>query len=211
MKNTNAIADGLFASHPVLVPIRPEFDKAFDILCTTYRTGKKVLLCGNGGSFSDSAHFAGELMKSFVKKRPLPDALSKKLSAGGELSKRMAEKLEMPLRAIPLFGNDTLTTAYMNDVDAELIFAQMLLGLGDPGDTLVGLSTSGNAKNVIAAMELARAMDIRVIGITGRDGGAFKALSDACIIAPESETFRIQEFHLPIYHTLALMIEEEFF
>lgn len=209
--DVRSLADSLFAKHPALAPLRPEFDKAFNIICTTYRAGKKVLLCGNGGSYSDSAHFAGELMKSFIKRRPLPAALQSRLAGGGMLSKRMAEKLEMPLRAVVLFGNDTLNTAFMNDADGDLIFAQNLLGMGDAGDTLIGFSTSGNAKNVLAAMELAKAMDIRVIGITGRDGGGMKTLADACIIAPESETYRIQEYHLPIYHTLALMVEEEFF
>ncbi|MBI4978650.1 MAG: SIS domain-containing protein [Spirochaetes bacterium] len=211
MKNVQVYADKLFADYPALAVIKPDFQKAFELLRDTYTRGSKVLLCGNGGSYSDSAHFAGELMKSFIKKRPLAASLVEKLHARGERGARMSQQLEAALCALPLPGNNAFASAYLNDANPEFVYAQALLGMGRAGDTLVGFSTSGNAKNVLAAMELAKALDIHTLGISGRDGGDLKRLADVCIIVPATETYKIQEFHLPVYHTLALMLEEEFF
>lgn len=190
---------------PALEPILPDVKKAFEIISASYEKKGSLYLCGNGGSAADCEHWSGELLKGFCQKRPLSLADQEKLTP------ELASKLQGSLPAIPLTGFLGLATAFANDVDPQMIYAQLLWGLGKPTDTLVAISTSGNALNVRYALEVARAKGIQTIGLSGKTGGAMKPLCDLCICVPETETYRIQEYHLPIYHCLCLMLEEKFF
>ncbi len=195
--------DALLARIPALETCRADIWRAFELMRDSFQSGGKLLLCGNGGSAADAEHWAGELLKGFCSKRPI----------GGDsgLREELAGKLQGGLPTIPLTGFVSLGTAFANDVDATMIYAQLVWALGKPGDVLVGISTSGNAANVGAAMETARAKGLRTVGLTGATGGKLKPLAEVCICAPERETFLIQELHLPIYHCLCFMLEEEFF
>jgi D-sedoheptulose 7-phosphate isomerase len=195
----------LLKRRPELAGASKSILQAYEVLRKSFRSGGKVLLCGNGGSAADADHWAGELLKGFCKKRPL----SKK--ERGSLRPAIASKLQGALTAIPLTSFPAASTAFGNDVDPDLAYAQLTSALGRRGDVFVGLSTSGNAKNVCAAAEVARAKGLKVIALTGASGGKLKGLSDVCICAPTKETYRAQEYHLPIYHCLSLMLEEEFF
>lgn len=197
--------NNLLERRPELAGASKSITQAYGILRKSFRSGGKVLLCGNGGSAADADHWAGELLKGFCKKRPL----SKK--ERGNLRSAIATKLEGSLPAIPLTSFPAASTAFGNDVDPNLTYAQLTSALGRRGDVLVGLSTSGNAANVCAAAEVARAKGLKVIALTGASGGRLKPLADVCICAPSKETYRAQEYHLPIYHCLSLMLEEEFF
>ena len=195
----------LLLRNPQLAACVSDIEQAFSIMRDSFRDGGKLLLCGNGGSAADADHWAGELLKGFASKRPLDTTDMEKLPAG------MAQKLQGALPAIPLTGFASLNTAFANDVDPQLTFAQLVWGLGKPGDVLVGLSTSGNAANVCAAMEAAKARGLSRIGLSGRSGGLLRHCCDLCIRVPADETYLIQELHLPIYHCLSLMLEDEFF
>lgn len=179
--------------------------KATATIEKSYLQGGKLLLCGNGGSASDCEHIAGELLKGFMQKRPLsPPERS-------ALPETLAKKLQGGLPAIPLCGFPGLSTAFINDVDPQLVFAQLVVALGKPGDILLGISTSGNAANVAAAMETASARGLRTIGLTGRSGGRLAQLTEICIRVPADETYRVQEYHLPVYHCLCQILEERFY
>jgi D-sedoheptulose 7-phosphate isomerase len=195
----------LLARRPELAGAVPSIQQAYTVLRLCFRSGGKVLLCGNGGSAADADHWAGELLKGFCKTRPLSR------QQRGRLRPAIAAKLQGALPAIPLTSFPAASTAFGNDVDHDLAYAQLTSALGRRGDVLVGLSTSGNAANVCAAAEVARAKGLKVIGLTAASGGKLKGLSDVCICAPTQETYRAQEYHLPIYHCLSLMLEEEFF
>lgn len=195
----------LFERCPELKSCQEEIDKVFAAMCTSLRAGGKLLLAGNGGSASDAEHWTGELLKGFCSKRPL-SAKEK-----GTLPADMAGKLQGGIPAIPLTGFTALTTAFNNDVDPTLTFAQLVWALGKPGDIFIGISTSGNAANIGAAMHAAKARGLVRIGLTGQTGGKLLPLTDLCIRVPATETFRIQEFHLPVYHCLSLMLEDELF
>jgi D-sedoheptulose 7-phosphate isomerase len=201
----------LFKNYPKLKSIEKDLRELYNLICITYARGNKILLCGNGGSYSDCEHFAGELMKSFIKKRPIRKQIYDKLCNYEDNDYILLKKLEEPLLAIPLNVNGALESAFMNDVGENLLFAQQLYALGNENDILICFSTSGNSKNIILATKLARVLGIRVVGISGASGGELKKLSDICVCVPEKETYRIQEYHLPIYHTMALMIEDHFF
>lgn len=183
----------------------PDMVSVYETLKDAYVSGNKLLLCGNGGSASDADHISGEILKGFESKRPL--TAEQRENMGEEL----AANLQQSLPAIPLTAFTALSTAYTNDVDAEYIYAQLTLGLGKPGDVLLGISTSGNALNVGHALKVAKGQGMSTLGLTGQTGGAMKPLCDVCICVPSSETFRIQEYHLPIYHVLCLMLEDHFF
>ena len=195
----------LLSRCPELTPCQDEINKIFVALCQSYRKGGKLLICGNGGSAADAEHWTGELLKGFLKKR----TLSKKEK--DSLPEYLANKLQGALPAIPLGSFSSLSTAFGNDVDPQLTYAQLVWGLGKPGDVLVGISTSGNAVNVCAAMEAAKATGIVRVGFSGQGGGKLLGLTDLCLRVPAKETYRIQEFHLPVYHCLCLMLEAEFF
>ena len=201
----------LFGRYPALEACRQEIEAAYELLRGCFAAGGRLLVCGNGGSAADSLHIVGELMKGF--------ALSRKLSADWEekfkqvcpeMAPYLMENLQGALPAISLVSETALSTAYANDQAPDLSFAQQVLGQGRAGDVLLCISTSGNSTNVLYAAAVARAMELRVIGLAGQGGGRLKELSDVCICAPSKITYQIQEYHLPIYHALCLALEREF-
>lgn len=202
----------LVKRYPVLDAVKDDVRKAYELLEACYEQGGKLLIAGNGGSCADAEHIVGELMKGFVKRREVSDSFAECLRNADEVrGAELAKKLQGGLPAIALTGHAGLSTAYLNDVDGDLIFAQQTYGYGRPGDVLIGISTSGNAKNVMYAMTVAKALGMKTIGLTGKDGGALKREADVSVVVPETETFKIQELHLPVYHALCLMLEERFF
>lgn len=202
----------LVKRYPVLDAVKDDVRKAYELLEACYEQGGKLLIAGNGGSCADAEHIVGELMKGFVKRREVSDFFAECLRNADEVrGAELAKKLQGGLPAIALTGHAGLSTAYLNDVDGDLIFAQQTYGYGRPGDVLIGISTSGNAKNVMYAMTVAKALGMKTIGLTGKDGGALKREADVSVVVPETETFKIQELHLPVYHALCLMLEERFF
>ena len=202
----------LVERYPVLDAVKDDVRKAYELLEACYEQGGKLLIAGNGGSCADAEHIVGELMKGFVKRREVSDSFAECLRSADEVrGAELAKKLQGGLPAIALTGHAGLSTAYLNDVDGDLIFAQQTYGYGRPGDVRIGISTSGNAKNVMYAMTVAKALGMKTIGLTGKDGGALKREADVSVVVPETETFKIQELHLPVYHALCLMLEERFF
>jgi D-sedoheptulose 7-phosphate isomerase len=201
----NSRVQALLQRHSELSVCQADVIRAFEMMRDCFRHGGKMLLCGNGGSAADAEHWAGELLKGFVHKRPLNQEDKQRLPA------ELALKLQGGLPTIPLTGFVSLGTAMANDVDPQLVFAQLVWGLGRPGDLLVGISTSGDAYNVCAAMEAAKARGLVRVGLSGNTGGRLFYNCDLCIRAPANETHLVQEFHLPIYHCLSLMLEDEFF
>lgn len=204
--------DLLIERYPVLEVCKEDVISGYELLEDCYAKGGKLLIAGNGGSAADAEHIAGELMKRFKTPRPIPNELKEKLVKidpvrGEDLSKN----LERPLMAIPLVAHEALTTAYINDVDGLGVFAQQLYGYGKEGDVFLGISTSGNSKNVMNATVVARALGLKVLGLTGKLGGELNEVSNICVKVPETETYMIQELHLPIYHCWCLMLEDYFF
>ena len=206
------VQDDLLARLPELVPCAQDILFAFEALRQCYRNGGKLLICGNGGSAADAGHIAGELMKGFLLKRPIPaedeDRLENSFPGAGEL---LAANLQRALPAIALPDQTAVLTAFSNDVAADMAYAQLVYGYGRPGDVLLAISTSGNSANVVNAAMVARAMGLKAIGLTGQGGGRLSGCCDAVIKAPAYETFRVQEYHLAIYHALCAMVEMEFF
>lgn len=204
--------DLLIERHPVLEECKQDIINAYFIMEECYENDGKLLVAGNGGSAADSEHIAGELMKRFKIPRPVSDEYAKKLvEIDSKRGPGLAKNLERSLMAIPLVANEALTTAYINDVDGLGVFAQQLMGFGREGDVFLGISTSGNSKNIMNATVVARASGIKVIGLTGAKGGELAPVSDVAIKVPETETYMIQELHLPVYHCLCLMLEDRFF
>lgn len=204
--------DLLISRYPKLEAVKDEIVDAYLIMEECYEHDGKLLIAGNGGSAADSEHIAGELMKRFKTPRPVTAEFAEKLkSVDLERGEKLAKNLERGLMAIPLVAHEALSTAYINDVDGLGVFAQQLFGFGRPGDVFIGISTSGNSKNVMLATVVARALGIKVIGLTGSKGGELATAADVCIKAPSDETYMIQEYHLPIYHCLCLMLEDKFF
>ena len=204
--------ENLIERYPQLASVRGSVSRVYDILCSAFASGGKLLVAGNGGSAADAEHIVGELMKSFVKSRPVPEQMAERMRAvDWECGSRLAGSLEGALPAIALTGQLGLSTAFLNDVDGSMVYAQQVYGYGREGDVFFGISTSGNAKNVYLACVAAKAKGMKAVGLTGRDGGRLAHVADASIIVPEQETYRIQELHLPVYHTLCLMLEEHFF
>lgn len=204
--------DLLIKRYPVLASIEKDIVEAYLVMEETYEHDGKIMVAGNGGSAADAEHIAGELMKRFKTPRPVSDEFAARLKAiDPERGANLAANLERSLMAIPLVAHEALTTAYINDVDGYGVFAQQLFGFGRKGDVFLGISTSGNSKNVMSATVVARALGIKVIGLTGAGGGELACVADVCVKAPETETYMIQELHLPIYHCWCLMLEERFF
>ncbi len=207
----------LLAHHPALTSSAPAIQTACDTLVDAFRAGNKLLLCGNGGSCADCDHITGELLKGFLSLRPLPDEAKEKIAAA--LPDGTADpdhalltgKLQGALPAISLPAQTALVSAFCNDVDASLVYAQLVWGLGQAGDVLMCLSTSGNSRNVVLAAKAARAMGMTVIALTGERDSALSALADVTVRAPATETYRIQEYHLPIYHYICAAVEAAFF
>lgn len=202
----------LIERYPILSACRDDVVKAYELMEKAYRGDHKLLIAGNGGSAADSEHIAGELMKRFKTPRPVPTEFAERLiNIDPERGPELARNLERSLMAIPLVAHEALTTAYINDVDGLGVFAQQIYGFGRQGDVFLGISTSGNSKNIISATVVAHAMGIKVIGLTGQSGGELAKAADVCIQVPETETYKIQELHLPVYHCLCLILEERFF
>lgn len=202
----------LIKRYPVLKSIREDIVKAYLILEECYENDGKLLVAGNGGSAADSEHIAGELMKRFSMPRPVSAELASKLkSIDAKRGENLAKNLEYALMTIPLVAHEALTTAYINDVDSLDVFAQQLFGYGRHGDVFWGISTSGNSENIMRATVIAKAIGIKVIALTGAGGGELAKVADIAIKVPETETYIIQELHLPVYHCLCLMLEEHFF
>ena len=201
----------LFARYPALRSCEKEIADARDALIACYEGGGKVLLCGNGGSCADCDHIVGELMKGFLKKRPLSEERRAEMQKNYAVDDGILSKLQAGLPAVSLPAITGLNSAFCNDVDPELIYAQSVLGLGKAGDILIALSTSGNAKNVAAAVVVARSLGMTVIGLTGEKGGLLREMADITVNVPERETFKVQELHLPVYHYLCAAVEAHFF
>lgn len=204
--------DLLMERYPVLIPIKKDIVNAYLIMEECYEHDGKMLIAGNGGSAADSEHIAGELMKRFKTPRPVTSEMAEKLKEIDSVrGKDLAKNLERGLMAIPLVAHEALSTAYINDVDGLGVFAQQLFGFGRPGDVFLGISTSGNSRNVMLATVVARTLGIKVIGLTGAEGGELESVADVAVKVPEIETYMIQELHLPIYHCWCLMLEDKFF
>jgi D-sedoheptulose 7-phosphate isomerase len=202
----------LIFSYPGLDVCASDIEAAFNVLRDCYRGGGKMLTCGNGGSAADAEHIVGELMKGYLLKRPIPEEMRTKLTATNpEDGDYLADHLQGGLPSISLVSQTSLLSAIANDTAADMVYAQQVYVYGREGDVLVGISTSGNSANVLRAMQVARALGLRTIGLTGRTGGKLKPLCDVCIRVPANDTTLIQERHLPIFHVLCAMLEEEFF
>lgn len=204
--------DLLVDRYPKLKVIRPAIIDAYLIMEDCYSHDGKLMIAGNGGSAADSEHIAGELMKRFKIPRPVTSEFAEKLIAADPVrGPLLVKNLQRGLMAIPLVAHEALSTAYINDVDGYGVFAQQLLGFGRPGDVFLGISTSGNSQNVMNAVAVAKASGIKVIGLTGVNGGELAIAADVAVKAPVTETYMIQELHLPIYHCWCLMLEDKFF
>ncbi|VUX41159.1 D-sedoheptulose-7-phosphate isomerase [Blautia luti] len=198
--------------YPVLKSVENEISKAYLLLEESYKNGGKLLIAGNGGSAADAEHIVGELMKGFKLSRKLQaDFADKLIKENSEFGTVLAENLQGALPAIALDGHPALSTAYMNDCEPVLCFAQQVYGYGKAGDVFLGISTSGNSKNILYAATTARARGMKVIGLTGAKNSKLDQMCDVCIKVPQTETYKIQELHLPVYHCLCLMLENEFF
>ncbi len=204
--------DVLVARFPDLQPIVPDIERVFEILRQIFRGSGKVLICGSGGSAADSEHLVAELMKGYVSPRPIPAATRKKIvETFPQNGDYLADHLQGALPAISLASNAVFLTAFANDVAPDMIFAQQVYGYGVRGDAVIAISTSGRSKNVVHALQVARALGLATIGITGKSGGDLKEICDVTICAPRELTAEIQEYQLAIYHTLCAMLEAEFF
>jgi D-sedoheptulose 7-phosphate isomerase len=204
--------DLLVERYPSLESAKNDIVAAYRLLEESYENGGKLLVAGNGGSAADAEHIVGELMKGFkLPRKPEEDFAERLVAENQELGAVLAENLQGALPAIALDGHPALSTAYMNDCEPLLCFAQQVNGYGKSGDVFLGISTSGNSKNVLYAATTAHAKGMKVIGLTGAKDSKLKDMSDVCIKAPQTETYMIQELHLPIYHCLCLMLEDKFF
>lgn len=204
--------DHLIERYPGLVSIKAKIVDAIKILIQTTKNGGTYLICGNGGSAADSDHIVGELMKGFILRRPISENLLTKLKNDFPNDyKFLSENLQNGIRSISLMSHNALLSAFSNDKAPNLVFAQQVLGYGKEGDVLIAISTSGNSKNVVHAAQIAKAIGMNVISLTGNAGGKLKELSDVLVNVPEIETYKIQEYHLPIYHCICLALENEFF
>lgn len=191
----------LLKKYPELDGCREDIEKALGLVLQAFINDGKLLVCGNGGSSADADHIVGELMKGFLKERRIEDAFSEDFK----------EFLQGALPAISLSSQTALMTAFNNDMDPDYVFAQQVYGYAQKNDLVLGISTSGNSKNVVNAIRLAKEMGVKTVALTGEHGGKLKEIADVTICAPSNETYRIQEYHLPIYHYLCARAEEEFF
>lgn len=204
--------DLLLTRYPALEAAKDDIISAYLAMQSAYERGGKLLVAGNGGSAADSEHIVGELMKRFRLPRPLEASLVEKMKAVDPArGEALAKSLERPLPAVALTTHEALTTAFMNDVGGVDAYAQQLLGFARPGDVFLGISTSGSSENIMRAAVVAKALGLTVIGLTGRTGGKMAALCDVTVKAPETETYMVQEYHLPIYHCWCMMLEDYFF
>ncbi len=202
----------LLKRYPALAFCADDIENAKNLIIDCYKNKGKLLLCGNGGSCADCDHIVGELMKGFLKKRPLSaekrNEMKNKYNCIDDVT---LDKMQCGLPAISLSSITALNTAFSNDVDAQLVFAQGLMSLSNENDILIAISTSGNSKNIISAVEIALGLGVKVISLTGKTGGKLKDISDICICVPEIETYKVQELHLPVYHYICAAVENYFF
>ncbi|MBQ7580956.1 MAG: SIS domain-containing protein [Clostridia bacterium] len=202
----------LINRYPALEACADEINEAKDLIINSFKAGGKLLLCGNGGSCADCEHIVGELMKGFMLKRQMTDEQKQKMKQNNaNLDDETLSKLQLALPAVSLPGASGLNSAFCNDVDPTLIYAQGVLGLGRENDVLMCISTSGNSANCVAAAQVAKGLGLKVVALTGMTGGKLKNIADVCVCAPETETFKVQEYHLPIYHYICASIEDNFF
>lgn len=202
----------LIKRYPSLLDCRKDILLAFEAIIDCYKKGGKLLLCGNGGSCADCDHIVGELMKGFLKQRQLSNEKKAEMKCRCNLlNDNILEKLQGGLPAIALPSITALNSAFCNDVDPELVYAQSLMSLARENDVLIAISTSGNSKNVYCCAMVAKSLGMKVIGLTGENGGKLKTVADICICVPENETYKIQELHLPVYHCICAAVEEHFF
>jgi D-sedoheptulose 7-phosphate isomerase len=198
--------------YPQLSYIKDDINSAFEVISQSFASGGKLLIAGNGGSAADAEHIAGELMKKLKKKRNLPASfISEIKKVDSEIAEYLVPRMQPGLPAIALSGHASLNTACINDIDGNITFAQQVYGYGNEGDVLLAISTSGNSKNVLYSAAVARVKKLKIIALTGKSGGKLKQYSDVCICVPETETWKIQELHLPVYHVLCMMLEDHFF
>ncbi len=208
----NRQLDILIERYPILAPCRESIQQAYEMLKEMYYNGGKLLVCGNGGSCADAEHLVSELMKGFCKLRPIPDDLRQKIIAEDPvMGEAIANDLECGLMAIALSAHSAFNYAFENDKTPDFVFAQEVMSYGNPGDIFMGITTSGNSDNVIYALEVAKAKGLGSIILTGRTGGKIAGKADVTIYVPEDECHIIQELHLPVYHAICLMLEDEFF
>lgn len=211
-ERTNNLLNEFYLRYPNLEYLKSPINKSINELVECYKNGRKILVCGNGGSCADSEHIAGELLKSFMLKRKIDVELEKKLKDSySEEGEYIANNLQQGIKCIPLTSFSALNTAFANDCDEKMTFAQLTNVFGNNGDILIGISTSGNSKNVVYAAKVARVKNMKVIALTGESGGKLKDIADILLNVPSTETFKIQEYHLPIYHILCACIESEIF
>lgn len=205
--------DLLISRYPTLGCCEKKIEDACECMIESFENNGKLLIAGNGGSAADALHIVGELMKGFVLPRKLTATMQEDVKnvCNPEHVNYLINNLQQALPAIALVENTGLSTAFANDNAPDLVFAQQVLGYGNVGDVFFGISTSGNSKNVLYAMEIAKARGLKTIALTGKSGGKLKRIADICITVPETETYKIQELHLPIYHAICLALEEEFF
>ena len=202
----------LINRYPSLESVKTDISAAFGIIADSYSKGGKLLIAGNGGSASDAEHIAGELMKTFAKKRNLPDSFITDIKkVDSEIADYLIPRMQPGLPTIALSGHASLNTACINDIDGNITFAQQVYGYGKETDVLLAISTSGNSKNVLYAAAVAKAKKLKIIALSGGTGGALKKVADVSIIVPETETYKVQELHLPVYHCLCQMLENHFF
>lgn len=194
--------DDLYSRYPALESIRGDVERALELIIKTYEKGGKLLVCGNGGSAADSEHIVGELMKGFISRRRVTD---------DRIPDRLRQKLQGALPAISLPSQTALLSAFANDVSPDMVYAQLVYGYAKEGDLLVAISTSGNSANAVNAAEVAKAVGAKVLALTGAGGGRLGENADVCIAVPERETYKVQEYHLPIYHYLCAQTEKHFF
>lgn len=211
-RSSNAIINDLLKRYPSLDGIKDDIINTILTMLNAVKNNKKILICGNGGSSSDSNHIVGELMKSFIFKRNIDNVFYEKLQKSfPDEAEYYLNNLEGTIRSISLTSQTALMTAYANDKEPDLIFAQQVYGYGDEGDILLALSTSGNSENVVHAAKVAKTLDLKVLSLTGESESELSKLSDITIKVPEIKTFKVQELHLPIYHCLCMVLENELF
>ena len=210
-ETTRQILTGMIERYPQMQGNEQEVLAVYEILEKCFVDGHRLYLCGNGGSASDCEHIAGELLKSFKKPRPLADDLVEGLKKYGDRGQVLIENMQGGLPTVSLCGHTAFSTAFQNDCDPMFVFAQQVGAWGESGDVLLTLSTSGNSKNCIYAAMVAKAKNMSVVALLGGSGGELKTLADASVVVPEKETYKVQELHLPVYHCLCAMLEEEFF
>lgn len=192
----------LLERYPCLSVCREDIEKASRMICNTYKNGGKVLVCGNGGSAADSEHIVGELMKGFLKKREVTD---------DRIPESLRKNMQGSLPAISLPSQCAVLSAFANDVDPDMMYAQLVYGYAEKNDLVIGISTSGNSKNVVNAVEVAKCMGIKTLSLTGEKESRLSELSDITVIVPETQTYRVQELHLPVYHYLCAYVENFMF